>query len=66
MELLCAAEAGRILGLTADCVHYHEKCGRLTAVRAALGPGRVMRLYERDEVEFLRRQRTEKAGKNNG
>ena len=56
-ELMIASEAGKLLGLTSDAVRYHEKLGRLRTVRVERGQGKIMKVYQRGEVERFLRER---------
>jgi DNA-binding transcriptional MerR regulator len=57
MNLLTVADASRILGVVPDTVRYLERVGKLQAQRTSSG----WRLFDRRDVERLRRQREQAA-----
>jgi DNA-binding transcriptional MerR regulator len=60
MQLLEAADAARILGVTPDTVRMHADKGNLVI---AATTGRGVRLFERREVERFRESRERQASR---
>jgi excisionase family DNA binding protein len=55
-ELLTTSAAARVLGVASETVRYWQNTGKLRAVKASGG----VRLFVRDEVERVRREREER------
>ena len=55
-DAILSSEAARILGVSAQTVHYLEKTGRLPAMRAS-----GVRIFQREDVLRLATERSKKA-----
>jgi excisionase family DNA binding protein len=54
-EFLTTSAAARVLGVASETVRYWENTGKLRAVKASGG----IRLFAREEVDRMRREREE-------
>jgi DNA-binding transcriptional MerR regulator len=57
MNLLSTYKAALLVGCTPDNIRYHERCGRLLAIKIDRGNGRFERLYLQEDIERFMRER---------